>query len=192
SYLLADDYDLMVEFVDTHAEMQYRCAEEVLKTGAKFDFAHYWEDICFRNGPLVSPATFEALCAKHYRKRNDLCHRYGIDIISLDSDGMIDELVPTWFNNGVNVMYPLEVGVWGASVAPLREKFGKGLRVIGGMDKEVLRRDKAAVDKEIERLKPLVALGGYIPCPDHGLVPGTHWDLVHYYTDRIRNLPIGG
>ncbi|MCL1856634.1 MAG: hypothetical protein FWF84_03195 [Kiritimatiellaeota bacterium] len=190
SYLLADDYDLVREIVDTYAEMQYRCAEEVLKTGAKFDFAHYWEDICFRSGPLLSPAMFDDLCAKHYKKRNDLCRRYGIDIISLDCDGLIDELVPIWFENGVNTIFPLEVGVWGASVAPLRAKYGKELRVIGGMEKNVLRLDKAAVDKEIERLKPLIALGGYIPCPDHRLMPGTHWDLVQYYTEKIRTLAL--
>jgi hypothetical protein len=31
--------------------------------------------------------------------------------------------------------------------------------------------DYAAIDKEIERLKPLVDLGGYIPCPDHRIPP---------------------
>ena len=41
SYLMCDDYDLFAEIIDTYAEMQYQCAEEVLKTGAKFDFAHY-------------------------------------------------------------------------------------------------------------------------------------------------------
>ena len=25
--------------------------QKVLETGAKFDFAHYWEDICFNNAP---------------------------------------------------------------------------------------------------------------------------------------------
>ena len=54
------------------------------------------------------------------------------------------------------------------------------------MDKVVFSRDKAAVDAEIERLKPLVALGGFIPCPDHRIAPDAKWALVQYYCDRMR------
>ena len=39
---------------------------------------------------------------------------------------------------------------------------------------------------EVERLKPLVELGGYIPCPDHRIAPDAKWDLVRYYCDRMR------
>ena len=54
------------------------------------------------------------------------------------------------------------------------------------MNKHVLSRDKAAVDAEIKSLKPLVALGGFFPCPDHRLPPDTKWDLVQYYCERMR------
>ena len=150
SYLIYDeDEELFADIVDTYAEMQYQCAKAILETGAKFDFAHYWEDICFKNGPLVSPSVFDEVCAKHYKKRNDLCHEYGIDIISLDCDGVTDKLLPIWFETGVNTMFPIEVGVWGDQFAPAREKFGKGMLGVGGMYKTALSEDKAAVDKEI-------------------------------------------
>ena len=54
------------------------------------------------------------------------------------------------------------------------------------MNKNVMSRDRAAVDAEVERLRPLVEMGGYIPCPDHRLAPDTKWDLVRYYCDRMR------
>ena len=190
SYMLCDDYELMHEIVDTYADMQYQCAKAVLETGAKFDFAHFWEDICFKNGPLLSPAMFDDLCAKHYKRMTDLLHSYGIDIVSLDCDGVTEKLLPTWFENGVNTMFPIEVGTWGDQFAAARKKFGKGMLGVGGMDKTVLRQDKAAVDAEIERLKPLIALGGFVPCPDHRLMPGTKWELVQYYADRIKSLKI--
>ena len=191
SYLIYDeDEDLFADIVDTYADMQYKCLEAVLQTGAKFDFAHYWEDICFKNGPLISPELFEKYCAKHYKKRNDLCHKYGIDIISLDCDGVVEKLLPTWFNNGVNTMFPIEVGVWGDQFEPARKKFGNGLLGVGGMDKTALRKDKAAVDAEIERMKRLVSLGGFIPCPDHRLMPGTKFELVQYYAEEIKKIRI--
>lgn len=39
----ADDEDLFLEILDTHAALQLRLVEEILKTGAKFDFGHFWE-----------------------------------------------------------------------------------------------------------------------------------------------------
>jgi uroporphyrinogen decarboxylase len=44
-----------------------------------------------------------------------------------------------------------------------------------------------AIDDEIERLKPLVELGGYIPCPDHRIAPDAKWENVQYYCDKMRN-----
>ncbi len=191
SYLMYDeDEELFADIVDTYADMQYQCVKAVLETGAKFDFAHYWEDICFKNGPLLSPDMFEELCAKHYKKRNDLLHQYGIDIISLDCDGVVEKLLPTWFENSVNTMFPIEVGVWGDQFEPARQKFGPGMLGVGGMDKTALRKDKAAVDKEIERMKHLAALGGFIPCPDHRLMPGTKFELVQYYAEEIKKIRV--
>ena len=191
SYLMYDeDEDLFADIIDNFAEMQYQCVKAVLETGAKFDFAHYWEDICFKNGPLLSPEIFDELCAKHYKKRNDLCREYGIDIISLDCDGVTEKLLPTWFENGVNTMFPIEIGVWGDQFEAARNKFGRGMLGVGGMDKTALRRDKAAVDAEIERLKRLVAMGGFIPCPDHRLMPGTKFELVQYYAEEIKKIKL--
>ena len=123
---------------------------------------HFWEDICFKNGPLISPDVFREFVGPWYKKITDLTSSYGIEIVSVDCDGMIDSLIPIWLENGVNTMFPIEVGTWNASIAPWREKYGKQLRGVGGMNKTIFARDREAVDQEIERLKPLMALGGYI------------------------------
>jgi len=185
-YLIADDEALFTEIIDTVGELCYRVVRYTLESGATFDFGHFWEDICFKNGPLITPAVFDEKVGPHYRRITDLLKQYGIDIVSLDCDGKIAALVPTWFHNGVNTMFPIEVGTWHASIQPWRAQFGKGLRGVGGMNKTVFARDRAAVDQEIERLKPLVDLGGFIPCPDHRIAPDARWDLVRYYCDRMR------
>ena len=186
TYLQADDEELFDEIVNTVADLCYKTAEEMLKSSIKFEFAHFWEDICFKNGPLISPSVFYKKFGPLYKNLTELCNAHGIDIVSLDCDGMIDMLIPTWLDNGVNTMFPIEVGTWGASIAPWRAKYGKKLRGVGGMDKRVFALDYAAIDLEIERLKPLIALGGYIPCPDHRIAPDAKWDNVRYYCDRMR------
>lgn len=190
SYLYVDDEPLFREIIDTVGDICYRSVELVLALGkgAGFDFAHFWEDICFKNGPLVSPAVFREYVGPHYRRITELVGRHGIDIVSLDCDGCIDALLPIWYENGVNTMFPIEVGTWDASIAPWRAKYGKGLRGVGGMNKTVFSHDRAAVDAEVMRLKALVELGGYIPCPDHRLAPDAKWDNVRYYCERMRSV----
>ena len=46
------------------------------------------------------------------------------------------------------------------------------------------------MDREIERLKPLIALGGYLPCPDHRIAPDAKFELVQYYCEQMQNLAI--
>ena len=185
-YMLADDEELFTEIIDVNADLCYRVVERTLELGAEFDFAHFWEDICFKNGPCISPEVFMEKVGPHYRRITELLSKHGIDICSLDCDGCIDALIPTWIENGVNTMFPIEVGTWDASISPWREKYGRDLRGVGGMNKNVFARDRAAVDAEVERLRPLVDLGGYIPCPDHRIAPDAEYDNVRYYCDRMR------
>lgn len=188
SYLYADDEDLYDEIINTFGNLCYNLVEKILSYGVKFDFGHFWEDICFKNGPLVNPEIFREKVGPHYARITGLLKKHGINIVSLDCDGVIDSLIPTWIENGVNTMFPIEVGTWNASIKPWREKYGKELRGVGGMNKTVFSMDYAAVDAEIERLKPLVELGGYIPCPDHRIAPDAKWENVQYYCDRMRKV----
>ncbi|MHB9026491.1 MAG: uroporphyrinogen decarboxylase family protein [Armatimonadota bacterium] len=185
AYILADDEDLFTEMIDTVGNLTFRCVETALASGVRFDGGHFWEDICYKSGPLINPEVFAEKVGPHYRRITDLLHQHGMNIVSLDCDGKIDALIPTWLENGVNTMFPIEVGTWEASIAPWRAQYGRELRGVGGMNKVVYAYDKAAIDAEIERLKPLVELGGFIPCPDHRIPPDARFDMVAYYTERM-------
>ena len=185
AYLYVDDEPLFDEIIETVGELCYQCVRTTLETGAKFDFAHFWEDICYKSGPLISPPVFAEKVGPHYKRITKLVNSYGLNIVSLDCDGCIDALLPIWLENGVNTMFPIEVGTWDASIGPWREKYGRDLRGVGGTRKYIFAQDRVAVDAEIERLKPLVELGGYIPCPDHRISPDAKWDNVRYYCDRM-------
>lgn len=188
SYMIADDEVLLSNMIETVAELCYQGVKEVLETGVCFDFIHFWEDICYKNGPLVNPSWFASMVAPHYKRITDLARSHGISIASLDSDGKIDALIPIWLKNGVNTMFPIEVGTWNASILPWREAYGRELRGVGGVRKSIFSQDYAAIDAEIERLRPLVDLGGYIPCPDHRISQDARWENVQYYCDRMRQV----
>lgn len=61
---------------------------------------------------------------------------------------------------------------------------------MGGMDKTCLRLDRDAVDRELERMRRLASLGGFLPCPDHRLMPGTKFELVQYYDEEIKKIKL--
>ena len=188
SYLYCDDEELFVEIIDTVGDLCYRIADRILKENVAFDYAHFWEDICFKNGPLIVPSVFEEYVAPHYKRITTLLKDHNINIVSVDCDGLIDSLVPIWLENGVNTMFPIEVGTWDASIKPWREKYGNHILGVGGMNKNVFAKDFNAIDQEIERLKGLIELGGYIPCPDHRIAPDAIWENVQYYCDKMQNL----
>ena len=186
SYLQMDDPELLKECIDTIGELSLQIVENAFKTGVKVDFVHFWEDICYNKGPLIQPEVFKRLVGPHYRKIVDVSAKNGVDIVSVDCDGLVEELVPIWLNNGVNTMFPIEVGAWGYDFSSMRTKFGKELRGVGNVKKHILSENREAIDAEVERMKRLVDLGGFIPCLDHRIPPDAEWDLVLYYCEKMR------
>jgi uroporphyrinogen decarboxylase len=108
--------------------------------------------------------------------------------VAVDCDGKIDELIPTWINNGVNTMFPIEVGTWQADFSRWRSMYGTQIKGVGAVNKKVFSLDYQAVDMEIERLKPIVQSGGFIPCPDHMIPPDAKWENIRYYCDKVRDI----
>jgi uroporphyrinogen decarboxylase len=190
AYLYADDEALYYEIIDTKANLCHDITKAVLELGYEYDYGHFWEDICFKNGPLINPELFDQRIGPHYKRITGVLRAHGVAFVSLDCDGFIDHLVPTWLNNGVNVMFPLEVGTWNANLADMRAKFGKGLLAVGGMDKRILTEPKnyAAIDREVERLYRMADLGGYIPCPDHRMPPDAKWENVQHYCEQMKKV----
>ena len=186
SYLISDDPALVDEMIEVTSDLCYAGTKAILERYDRFDFAHFWEDICYRAGPLVNPKFFAEKIGPHYRRITELVNQHGIHLVSLDCDGKIDRLIPTWIENGVNTMFPIEVGTWNASITPWRQQYGRELRGVGGMNKVVFARDTSAIDAEIERMRPMIELGGFIPCPDHRIAPDAKWENVQYYCERMR------
>ena len=89
---------------------------------------------------------------------------------------------------GVNIVYPVEIGTWQTDPMELRRQYGPELRIIGGIDKREIAKGQAAIDAEIERRTPLMREGGYVPAPDHDIIPGTSLHDYQYYLESIRAL----
>jgi len=187
AYLQHDDQDLISEIVDTISDLVCWELDQILPK-IKVDMGWFWEDICGKNGPLIILEVFEKCVVPGYQKVSKKLLQHGVKLLAVDSDGMLDALIPGWLEGGVNILYPVEIGTWHTDPVLLRKRFGRKLRMVGGIDKLEIAKGKAGIDAEIERCLPLMREGGYIPTTDHEVPPGTPLQNYRYYLERIRAL----
>ncbi len=179
SVMLYDDPDLVEEIIETQTQVYERTLERALRE-VEVDYAGGWEDICFRNGPMISPAMFKSLVAPRIKRVCDLLRSHGVDVIWTDCDGNINDLVPIWLDCGLNCMFPLEVQ-GGTDPVQLREEYGHRILLRGGVNKHRLSKGKKEIIAELKRIEKVVADGGYIPGVDHRTPEDVSLDNYKYY-----------
>jgi uroporphyrinogen decarboxylase len=187
SYLSYDDPALYEEIIETVADHFMRLLGPVLER-VPVDLAYFFEDCCGRNGPLFSPDTYRRFYDRHYRRMVEFYHSHGVRWVLLDSDGKTDALIPGWLESGIDILFPIEVGVWQADPMKLRGEYGKTLRMMGGIDKPIIPEGEDAIRAQLERLRPVVEEGGYIPLPDHRIPPSCSLEQFRTYVRVFREV----
>ncbi len=157
-----------------------RAVEEV-----RIDVGLFWEDMCFNNGPMISPRLFREWMTPRYKRITDFVKQASTEVFIVDCDGDITELVEHWIAGGVNCMFPLEIA-GGTDPYALRREFGRELLLKGGVNKIELAQDKAAIRREVDRILDLVADGGFIPHVDHRCPPDVSYKNYLYYLKTKR------
>jgi uroporphyrinogen decarboxylase len=174
---------LVEEMMETIADFVIAQAGQILDQ-IEVDAFGLWEDMGFNKGPLINPELVRRHMLPHYKRVTEYLRRRGVKWIVLDSDGQIESLIPIWLEAGINILYPFEVAA-GMDVVACRRKFGKDLRMLMGVDKRPLAQGRAAIDREIERVRPLIEEGGYVPNTDHSVPPDVSWSNFQYYMERL-------
>ncbi|MEM2756074.1 MAG: uroporphyrinogen decarboxylase family protein, partial [Candidatus Bathyarchaeia archaeon] len=177
------DPDWVAEMMDTLVNLWIAVIRRALRT-VKVDFATWWEDMCYNKGPLISVRHFEEFMVPRYKKVTDVLKEYGVTINIVDCDGDITRLVPGWLKGGINCMFPLEARC--TNIHELREEYGHRILLMGGVNKMALIAGGNAIDKELERLTPLLKEGGYIPMVDHRCPPEVSYQTYLYYLKKKR------
>ncbi len=160
-----DWLDDMFEAFCRAAEWQIRACGE---NGIQIDGIHFWEDICYKNGPMMNPLHFHEMVVPRYRRIANLAGHYGYDNIDVDSDGDITALIDGWIEGEVTSFCPLEVQA-GMDINILQRKYSGKVIFTGGIHKHRLTDGPAAIAKELERVRPAVEHGGYSPMLDHNV-----------------------
>jgi len=178
--------DMVHDMVQHWAELLARQIER-LPDDILIDQVYWWEDMAYNHGPLVGPKTFREFLQPGYHRVMQAARKRGCAISAVDCDGDPHDIVRNWLEEGVNIMLPMEVT---GAVDPYawRKEFGREVRFAGGIAKEPLVIGGKAIDRELDRLKPLLEQGGYIPHVDHHVPPTVSYANYCHYLEKKRKL----
>lgn len=191
-YLVADDPELIHACMRSWLILADRiCA--VHQQYVTFDEIFISEDLCYKAGPLISPAMVREYFFPYYEQlianvRSRQLDRQRKLHIQIDTDGNAIPVIDLYREIGMDYMSPFEAAS-GCDVVAVRKSY-PDLLIRGGFDKRILAESTAAIDREINRIMPFMKReGGFIPTCDHGVpeeVPFSHY--MHY---RQRMLEFG-
>jgi len=151
----------------------------------QFDFIFMWEDMSFKNGPLISPALMREFMLPYYQDFISYFKSLGDYKVLVDSDGDVHQLLPLMLEAGVDGMLPFEVAA-GMDVCEIRREYPE-LIIAGGIDKREIAGGRAAIDRELERVLPFMfAHRRYLPTLDHHVPPEVSYADFLYYLERTR------
>jgi hypothetical protein len=177
---------LVHEMVEYVADFVLRWTRRALDEIPDIDYAYIWEDMCMKTGPLISPQLFREFHLEPMKRVIAAYRQAGIKLIFLDSDGNVDALLPLWLEAGVNLVYPIEAAA-GCDPVRYRQQHGRELRMVGGMDKRVLRdgMTRKQIEEEVGAKAGLIKDGGYSPQIDHGIPPDVSFQNFRYYLQLV-------
>ncbi len=192
-YLFYDDPLLIHDCMTAWFEL----ADAVISQHQKYvtiDELFLAEDICYNHGPLISPDMIREFLFPYYdqliqniksRQLDKNRHLY----VQIDTDGFAVPVIGLYQNIGMDAMCPFEVAA-GCDVVELGKRY-PDLAIFGGIDKRILAKTKADIDREVERILPVMRQrGGYIPTCDHGVPEEVPYENYLHY--RKRCVELGG
>jgi len=150
------------------------------------------EDICYNNGPLISPDMMREFLFPYYQQLIENVRRRQIDqsrhlYIHIDTDGDVLPIIPVYQELGMDTMSPFEVAS-GCDVVAVGKQY-PDIAIFGGIDKRILAQSKQAIDQEVERILPVMReRGGYIPTCDHGVPEEVPYENYLHYRKRCIEL----
>ena len=181
AYACYDYPDMVEDMVETACLLVEDTLDELLGK-VDFDYASGWEDICFKNGPIVSVDFFRNVVVPRYKRIGEKLRAAGIDLWYTDCDGDVRPLLPLFLESGINCMFPYEVNSC-CHPGELLDQYAPELRLMGGVDKIELGKGPDAIKAYLESIAPYVERGGYIPFCDHRCPPNVKPEDYLYYLD---------
>ena len=185
--LLHDAPTLVRRTMALHAEMCGALADRVLAE-VKVDMVSFSEPIAGADGPLLSPRQYKQFVLDSYRPILDVLLRRGVETICYVTYANPRPLLRAVMEAGFNCLWACEAHPQAMDYRAIRREFGRDLRLIGGIDLDVLMQGERAIRREIlAKVPPLLEQGGYVPVADGRVRPNmtyANYCRYRYWLER--------
>ncbi|MFH0795933.1 MAG: uroporphyrinogen decarboxylase family protein [Candidatus Omnitrophota bacterium] len=175
------------KFLDAYHNIVMAVLETTLGE-VRIDCIQFAEDFAYKTSLLLSPDMYQEFILPKHKTLTDFARKRGVDIFYFDSDGNLDRILPYLLKGGINLIFPVECAA-GMDPLVLRKKYGRTLRMIGGIDKMKIAKGKESIEQELnKKIPPLIREGGYIPCIDHSVSSDISLENFVYYVDLLKKI----
>jgi len=184
--LFLEDPEFVLEMVQFYTDFISRTLRRVLDTGI-VDRIWISEDMAYKEKSMISPQMIRKFLMPAWSRWISEAKDAGVQILDVDSDGYVGELIPLWIESGFNVCDPMEVAA-GNDVIEFRERYGDQIAFQQGVDKRCIAQGGMVIENELERIRPLLNAGGFIPGCDHGVPDDISWDNFVFYATVLAEM----
>jgi uroporphyrinogen decarboxylase len=187
-YLLYDNPELVLRCMEAWFNLADTVYAQIQKE-VVFDELFIGEDICYNHGPLISIDMMKEFLFPYYRQlianiKSRQLDKSRVLHFQVDTDGFSDPIIPHYRELGMDYLSPFEAASGCDVVRTAREY--PDLLIYGGFDKRIMAKGKDAIDREVDRIMPVMKKrGGYIPTCDHGVPEEVSFENYLHYRKRM-------
>lgn len=183
---LAIDYP---EFVRSVFKIQGEYAAHLtnlILQDVEVDAIVFSEPIGGNHGALISPKMYRDYCKASYQPILDVIDRYKTDVLIWRTYANTRSLLPIILDMGINTLWACECNPYAMNYLNIREEYGLELGLIGGIDLDVIRQGKSAINQELlMNVQPLLEQGKYIPLADGRIREDIPFENYLYYRQLL-------
>src|SRR3972149_134625 len=186
--LLKDDPQRVHEIMAIQAEFAAKLAEWILRE-VEVCGVIFSEPIAGNHGLLISPQMYADFVLKSYEPILDVLESHNVKTIILRTYANTRALLPVVVASRINCLWACECNPESMDYRQLRAEFGLRLRLIGGIDTDILRQSQAAIRSEIEeKVLPLLSEGGYVPLADGRVREDIPFENYAFYRKSLEEI----
>lgn len=157
---------------------------------AGVDCIAFVDDLGSENALLFRPELYDRFFFPWHAALCDLAHSFGAHV-HMHSHGNINRILDRIVDTGIDMLNPLDP-TEGMDLATIKEKYGRRVTLVGGMDKFIFEQNMDEIERRLQRALNIGSPNGRFILMDTGGIPETFskqkFDQFLAVSRRLRTL----
>jgi hypothetical protein len=181
---LVDQADFIHQILSIQADFAARLLEKVLRQ-VGLDGVIFSEPIAGNHGALISAPMYRTFALHSYTPIFEVIQDYQVPAIIWRSYANPVSLLPEVVKYPFNALWLCETPPGLLTPAKVRQLVGSKVTLIGGIDSDILRQDKQAIQQAVAAVKPFVEEGRFIPLADGRVREDVPYSNYAFYRQEL-------